>query len=438
MNVIKMRLFRATLVAVAAVMCISMPVKAIEGGYDPDFFSANDIVIYDPRATTCGVDSLNALGTDDTMTTDVDKDFTLGTDNSLRAVNLAKQMMADFSLTEAQAAGIVGNFMHESGGQHVPPDINEGGKAGPPRFSGGYGWAQWTGSRQTQFINYAIKRGYMGSKSEHANDAANYAWLKYELIMTERSTLPAVGKTSTPKEAATAFEANFERAGVPALTARIKYANVLYKALKNGTGIDISSSGSDSSDEDVGGDAACEVPDGGIAAGGKVFDQVVFPLQVNTHQVKNRAIFKNGTTQRGGHPYIAFDILADAGTTVLALTSGTVTAYSASGGLAGSMSIYNSEKKLHVFYTHMLPKNSIKVGDKITMGQPLGVLASVKKFPAINADHLHIDAGTGKQRLGCSRGNPNGPGCKTRVDIGPDLFNAWQTIKKPVDASDPV
>ena len=412
----------AMVVVIAIVMVVSLPVQALDGGYDPDFFSANDIVIYDPRATTCGIDSFSAIGEGDFKSINVSKDFTLGTDNGKRAVNLANQMKADFSLTDAQAAGIVGNFMWESGGSHLPPNINEGGTAGPPKFHGGYGWAQWTGGRQTQFIKFAISKGYMTSKSDEANDAANYAFLKYELIMTERSTLPAVGKTSTAADAARAFEANFERAGKPVLDERIKRANQLFNALKNGT--DVDTSAPDATDQT---DAVCDVGTG-IPAGGKVFDTVVFPLTVKQSQVRNKNIFKNSTTQRAGHPYIAFDILAAAGTEVVALTGGKVTDVNLDGSLGGNITIYNEEKKLHVFYTHMTPKRSIKKNDTIAIGQPLGALLSVKKKPAINADHLHIDAGTGRVREGCSRSNPSGAACKTRVDIGPDLYNAWEKL----------
>ena len=417
------RLVRNAMVAVIAiVMVVSLPVQALDGGYDPDFFSANDIVIYDPRATTCGIDSFSAIGEGDFKSINVSKDFTLGTDNGKRAVNLANQMKADFSLTDAQAAGIVGNFMWESGGSHLPPNINEGGTAGPPKFHGGYGWAQWTGGRQTQFIKFAISKGYMTSKSDEANDAANYAFLKYELIMTERSTLPAVGKTSTAADAAKAFEASFERAGKPVLDERIKRANQLFNALKNGT--DVDTSAPDATDQT---DAVCDVGTG-IPAGGKVFDTVVFPLTVKQSQVRNKNIFKNSTTQRAGHPYIAFDILAAAGTEVVALTGGKVTDVNLDGSLGGNITIYNEEKKLHIFYTHMTPKRSIKKNDTIAIGQPLGALLSVKKKPAINADHLHIDAGTGRVREGCSRSNPSGAACKTRVDIGPDLYNAWEKL----------
>ena len=419
---------------VFVVFSILTPIQTVYAVSDTDdgfetFFSKNEIIQYDPRAMQCGANPTPIGGGEagSVNTASVPGTFTLGTDNALRAVTLAKQMMADFSLTQAQAAGIVGNFMHESGGRHVPPDINEDTSTpAPPAFEGGYGWAQWTGSRQLTFIDYAIKNGYMESKANHATDAANYAYLKYELTKTETSTIPAVQATSTAEDAARAFEARFERAGTPLMEMRIKYANELFNALVNGGGIN--ASGTTNAPTSAATAANCVVTAPGIPTGGQIFSTVVFPLTVKQPDVKNNYIFHDGSTDRAGHPYIAFDILANAGTQVVALTNGRVTSVNLTGSMGGNVTVYNDEKKLHVYYTHMEPSTSLSVGQTITPGQALGVLTSVKKYPLINADHLHIDAGTGERRLSCSRSNPSGPACNTRVDIGPDLFKGWETL----------
>lgn len=212
-----------------------------------DFLGSQDIAPYffpfanlSPVCSTTS-SSLASSGGLTSATSNTPKDFSLGADNSMRAVNLAKQLMTDYSLSAAQAAGIVGNFMHESGASYLPPDINQGESTpAPPKFSGGYGWAQWT-DRQRAFINFAVLNGYMASSSVHANDAANYAWLRYELENTEKSTLPAVLSTSTPEESARAFEAKFERAGTPMMTERITWANKLFAALSSGGPLNIES-----------------------------------------------------------------------------------------------------------------------------------------------------------------------------------------------------
>jgi len=58
----------------------------------------------------------------------------------------------DFGLTKDQAAGIVANLWHESGGMNS--GINQGGKIGTPSSNmvddnaNGYGIAQWGGTRK--------------------------------------------------------------------------------------------------------------------------------------------------------------------------------------------------------------------------------------------------------------------------------------------------
>ena len=50
----------AMVVAIAAVMVVDFPVQALNNKYDANFFSANDIVIYDPEFKCHG--GSNALG----------------------------------------------------------------------------------------------------------------------------------------------------------------------------------------------------------------------------------------------------------------------------------------------------------------------------------------------------------------------------------------
>lgn len=386
----------------------------------PDFSASNDILYYDPNAGL----SCEAGGGGDVDFGDaggpVDKGLNFGKDGA-RPANIAKKLMADFKFKDYQAAGIVGNFMVEAGVQ-VYPDVNEGGSRGAPKFHGGYGFAQWTGGRQTQFIDFAVKHGYMSSRSVKATDAANYAYLKYELTKTaEKAVVPAIRKAKDVAAAVITWEEVFERAGVPALGMRLTHGKTVLKQLNGGAG------GSSDSGT-VGAGASCDNMQGGVT-GGAVFDSVTFPLKVSGKQdINNRDIFANNTTKQGGHPYMAFDILADAGTKALALTDGVVTRLHSSSDMAEGVSIYNADKKLHVYYTHMIVDKSVKVGDKISPGQELGALVDVKKYPAVNANHLHIDAGKTKIRDSCSRNNQNGPACNNRVDIGPDLFNAYKAL----------
>jgi murein DD-endopeptidase MepM/ murein hydrolase activator NlpD len=159
---------------------------------------------------------------------------------------------------------------------------------------------------------------------------------------------------------------------------------------------------------------------GAISESGS-FGNISFPLAGGKSVVKNSGIFSNNDTSKAGHPYLAYDISAPAGTVVKAFADGTVTNLS-SGSLGKGVSIYNKKAGLVIYYTHM-DSTSVSIGDKISAGDPIGKLASVRKYPGINVDHLHIDASTDRIRQPCSRS-----GCSIMSHfrpIGKDLFRAY-------------
>lgn len=246
-------------VAAATVLFSGVPALAQQAGgpdYDQDTIEAlyGNWPQYVPDY---GCDPGAGGGTPANLT--VGKDFSLGELNNpeLRQVNLMKALIADYGFTPAQAAGIVGNFMEESGGTNLPPDVNEGGIKGPPRFVGGYGWAQWTGDRQRAFIEYVVANGYIGSGAP-ANDAANYAWLKFELSDGYKPTVAELLRMSSARDAALSFHRTFEKsADTPAMAQ--ERADAAEKALAafNGTG------GGGTSAPGGGG-----LPSGGCAGGG--------------------------------------------------------------------------------------------------------------------------------------------------------------------------
>lgn len=164
----------------------------------------------------------NNAGGGGTVNLNIGKDFTLGPINDAkgRQVALMKALIRDYGLTPTQAAGILGNFMWESGGVNIPPNVNEGPKPGPPLFKGGYGWAQWTGSRQRTFIRFATDNGYMANSFVDATDAADYAYLANELATGYKSTIPQLKKTTTTDDAVRSFESTYESAGTPAIVER--------------------------------------------------------------------------------------------------------------------------------------------------------------------------------------------------------------------------
>lgn len=141
-----------------------------------------------------------------------------------RAEQLTTQLMKDFDLTKEQAAGIVGNMMHESAGLNA--NINQYGFAnggGPGAPSGdrnqGYGWVQWSYDRKEAYLAYSKQQGL-----DPASPAANYAFLKHELQTSESGTIAAIKNTHTAEDAAVAFRKVYERAENPVDSSRIAAA----------------------------------------------------------------------------------------------------------------------------------------------------------------------------------------------------------------------
>lgn len=124
-------------------------------------------------------------------------------------------LRADFNLSIEEAAAVLGNLGHESGGfvyyQEIKPTV-----AGS---RGGAGWPQWTGPRRVAFEAYC-KRNGLDPKS----DRANYGYLFVELTTTEKAAIPAVKAASGLEAKVRAFEAKFERAGVKHYDSRYAYA----------------------------------------------------------------------------------------------------------------------------------------------------------------------------------------------------------------------
>lgn len=110
-------------------------------------------------------------------------------------------------LTSAQAAGVVGNLLHES--RLNPAAVGDNGAA--------IGIAQWHGRRQ---------RGAgdtLESQLQHVWD---------ELNTTHRGALSSVLSSSTVADAARAFSDQFERPGIPLMESRIRQASAVLQQME--------------------------------------------------------------------------------------------------------------------------------------------------------------------------------------------------------------
>jgi hypothetical protein len=134
---------------------------------------------------------------------------------------VVKALAAEFGLTLAQSAGIVGNLGYESGGfktlQEISPLVSGS--------AGGYGWAQWTGPRRTSFMTWCSAHSLKPS-----SDEANYGYLVVELSRVYHGTIDAVKRTATLDDAVFSVGQTYERPGgttadhLPGFADRLVYA----------------------------------------------------------------------------------------------------------------------------------------------------------------------------------------------------------------------
>lgn len=179
-------------VAVLIVVSSQLVEVAKAEQFDRNFYSTNDILFYDPRC--------------DDGTATAEKISLNGKDNIEK---ILKFLMAPAQgLTLAQASGIIGNLMAESG-QNIDASIIQGGghadKNYVPVNGTGFGIAQWTFSaRQVPLQNYM--RPYNDITS--LDGQIGFMWS--ELTGTHGEALRQIKQTSTPLDAAIAFHKYYE------------------------------------------------------------------------------------------------------------------------------------------------------------------------------------------------------------------------------------
>lgn len=135
------------------------------------------------------------------------------------AARLMQDMQRDLGLTPAQAAGVVGNFAHESNGFRTLQEINPV----VPGSRGGFGFGQWTGPRRRNFEQFARENDLDPNSYE-----ANYGFFLHEVRNDpyERAQFEKVRQAETAEEAAQIVSENYLRPGVPHLNSRIRAAGL--------------------------------------------------------------------------------------------------------------------------------------------------------------------------------------------------------------------
>jgi hypothetical protein len=135
---------------------------------------------------------------------------------------LGPRLMRDLDLTACQAAGLLGNLGHETGGfrhvQEIAPAV--------PGSRGGLGLAQWTGPRRTAMEAWCRGRGL-----DPASLEAGYGYLCAELRTAEAPALAALRRARSLAAATETVCRRFERPGIAAPASRLRWARRAFAAL---------------------------------------------------------------------------------------------------------------------------------------------------------------------------------------------------------------
>jgi Phage tail lysozyme len=142
-------------------------------------------------------------------------------DSMAVAKHLARDLMQTYHLSQAQTAGVLGSLGWESG------QFKEMQELGAAPGQGGWGWAQWTGRRRAQFVEWLNKHPDL----HPASYQANWGFLQHELSGEQAAALAAVKKTRSVREAESAWTKIYENPGVPAYAGRDQYGLMYHREL---------------------------------------------------------------------------------------------------------------------------------------------------------------------------------------------------------------
>lgn len=182
---------------------------------DYDFYSSNDVLFYDPTASS----ACNDTGVSIVVT-------------SGAALENLKQAYAYFiakGLSNQQSAGIVGNMFVESGGYTNRLQGADPGKgpANPQNVSSGWGLVQWTPG--SKVIGIQKNSGVSGSIVD-LQTQLDVLWWEIS-VGDENAVLPAMKAASDVASATAAFQNSFERPAdrTGSLGERTAFANTAFK-----------------------------------------------------------------------------------------------------------------------------------------------------------------------------------------------------------------
>ncbi len=303
-----------------------------------------------------------------------------GKTNAEKAFNFFVQN----GLSAKEAAGIVGNFMQETGGgtENLNPKLTNS--------TGHTGIAQWdSADRWPKLVAFAKKEG--------KSPRSLLVQLKFALQEPDMQRFRD-SKPSTVEEATRKFDEIFERSGGSAMDKRIKYAKDIFD--KYGSGL--SGGSTNTSGEDCPGGPAGAFVDGDYA----------WPVDLKKSEVsagyplpcRQSSCHHDGTA--------SFDIAhkktvagnADkesVGKAVFAIADGELASVGIYQGIPGCYHLQYKAKDGYVYwYGHIRKPVSQKVGKKFKVGEKIAEIGERKCTGNDSYPHLHIDRGRPKGQFG--------------------------------------
>ena len=281
-------------------------------------------------------------------------------------------------------AGIMGNLQQESGMD--PTKYQSGGGKGR-------GIAQWSvnESRHNGLISYAKGKG-----KEWTDLQCQLEWILLELqenwikkVIVEKAGSYEAWQTMTDvRKACDIFEAAFERAGIPAMEKRYKYAEEFYNTLGNDSAAQAVSYVM----------ATLNTPTLTIAntytIQSRSADKLAWPCP--GHNIGSSSGAKFGMRL---HPikkvmkmHNGIDIPAPSGTPIYTPLGGTVTTNAYQAGGAGNYIKIDHGNGLTTVYMHMVEKSPCAKGSTVTAGQQIGKVGTTG---GSTGNHLHFEVHEG-------------------------------------------
>lgn len=352
-------------------------------------FESWNITFYDPTIQACCTATINPgelVGE-----TNAEKAYNFLVSNPIKTNN-------NQPLSQAQAAGVVGNLMRESGGDTY--DLKTDASNGTH-----FGVVQWGGSRYTALKNFASKKGTKWTDLKTQLEFIIYELENKESKVIKDSDFQAVtNNESGARSAAKIWDKWYERSGGHGMDKRQNNAAKAFGDFSSGSSAvqdveaDPNKEANSEEESDETDTTTLSSTDNASAGCSAASGDYVFPLQASKADLRKWGANPGTSEWKSGlyhqnvfEGYYAVDIMAPEGVPVVAFHAGTVLKIGT--GSYGELQIQIKDSEGYTyFYTHLSSSRGaqVKEGDAVEAGKLIAYIGNDRE--GWNAgSHLHID-----------------------------------------------